>query len=53
MELLKWYINIRLLQHKFDMTAAVLITVTEVRECLVSFGVESFVFQFATQKCKD
>jgi hypothetical protein len=25
----------------------------EVRECLVSFGAESFVFQFAIQKCKD
>jgi hypothetical protein len=25
----------------------------EVRECLLSFGAESFVFQFAIQKCKD
>ena len=26
---------------------------TEVRECLLSFGGESFVFQFAIQKFKD
>jgi len=26
---------------------------TEVRECLLSFGAESFVFQFAIQKYKD
>jgi len=26
---------------------------TEVRECLLSFGAESFVFQFAIQKFKD
>jgi len=26
---------------------------TEVRECLLSFGTESFVFQFAIQKYKD
>jgi hypothetical protein len=25
----------------------------EVRECLLSFGAESFVFQFAIQKLKD
>ena len=25
----------------------------EVRECLLSFGAESFVFQFAIRKCKD
>jgi len=25
----------------------------EVRECLLSFGAESFVFHFAIQKCKD
>jgi hypothetical protein len=25
----------------------------EVRECLLSFGAESFVFQFAIQKVKD
>jgi len=25
----------------------------EVRECLLSFGAESFVFQFAIQKYKD
>jgi hypothetical protein len=25
----------------------------EVRECLISFGAESFVFQFAIQKFKD
>jgi len=25
----------------------------EVRECLLSFGAESFVFQFAIQKFKD
>jgi hypothetical protein len=25
----------------------------DVRDCLLSFGVESFVFQFAIQKCKD
>jgi len=26
---------------------------SEVRECLLTFGAESFIFQFATQKCKD
>jgi hypothetical protein len=26
---------------------------TIVRECLLSFGAVSFVFQFAIQKCKD
>jgi len=26
---------------------------SEVRECLLSFGTESFVFQFATQKFED
>ena len=26
---------------------------SEVRECLLSFGAEFFVFQFAFQKCKD
>jgi len=26
---------------------------TEVGECLLSFGAESFVFQFANQKLKD
>ena len=26
---------------------------SEVRECLLSYGAESFVFQFAIQKCKD
>jgi hypothetical protein len=26
---------------------------TEVRECLLSFGAEYFVFQFAVQKYKD
>jgi hypothetical protein len=25
----------------------------EIRECLLSFGAESFVFQFAMQKIKD
>jgi len=28
-------------------------SVFEVRECLLSFGAESFVFQFAIQKYKD
>jgi len=43
-------------QHSFVMTAfflVVVVVIVVVRECLLSFGAESFVFQVAIQELKD
>jgi hypothetical protein len=45
-ELLRKY----LVHHKDDISTSAVI---EARECLLAFGTESFVFQFAIQKYKD
>ena len=44
--------SVKSVEH-FKYLKTTLINQIELRECLLSFGAESFILQFSIQKCKD